>query len=178
MGCRFTSQKNLQPISVPFSSIRNTLQDTSIYFFWKGLMAMKTQSQLIFFLHVFSLPALLPDAHWLNSTAASWASLYGGERETPTLTPLSAPCHQNGQSYAMINPFPTPKYIQGYSKKIGKISYTLWFGLGFFSPRSVFLLACFLCLGLRFRHRLIIPTVFNRDWVKNHILLTFWTSQR
>lgn len=86
-----------------------------------------------------------------------------GERETPTLTPLSAPCHQNGQSYAMINPFPTPKYIQGYSKKIGKISYTLWFGLGFFSPRSVFLLACFLCLGLRFRHRLIIPTVFNRD---------------
>lgn len=57
-----------------------------------------------------------------------------GERETPTLTPLSAPCHQNGQSYAMINPFPTPKYIQGYSKKIGKISYTLWFGLGFFSP--------------------------------------------
>lgn len=36
-----------QPISLPFTSTRNTLQDAKIYSFWKGLIPMKTQSQVI-----------------------------------------------------------------------------------------------------------------------------------
>lgn len=61
-----------QPISVPFTSTRNTLQDTKIYSFWKGSIPMKTQSQLISppAPHVFS----LPEAHQLKCTAGSCCS--------------------------------------------------------------------------------------------------------
>lgn len=61
----------------------------------------------------------------------------------------------------------SPKYLQGCSSNIALICYPLH------SPPGQFLLACFLSPGLRFRHRLIIPTVFSRDQVKNYILLMF-----
>lgn len=154
--CRFTHWENLQPISVPFTSIRNMLRDTTIYSFQKGSMATKTQSQLI----------CLPCTPVKQPQAAA-------SPEHPLPLTLCSPLSEGPvlhHDHLLHNPKISTRMLQQH-----------WLNMlpFVFSPaRSEFLFACFLSLGLRFRHSLIIPRVFSRDQVKNYILLMFWTSQR